>query len=78
MNKTLVLASSILLLFSCKNNENKIAQPDSNVSKQKETVVVAAPIEKQTLKNVVIDEKYFEEKTKLAKALYPPEQTHIS
>lgn len=71
MNKTVVLASSILLLFSCKNNENKIAQPDSKVSKQKETVVVAAPIEKQTLKNVVIDEKYFEEKTKLAKALTP-------
>lgn len=69
MNKNTLLTFSILLIFSCQSNETKKIQSENTVSKQKETAVFPVAMENLTLKNCIINETYFNEKTKIAKGL---------
>lgn len=69
MNKNTLLLFSILLIFSCHSKETKKIQSENTVSKQKDTIAFPAPMENLTLKKGIINEAYFNEKTKIAKAL---------
>jgi hypothetical protein len=66
IKKVAFIICLMVSIFSCKNNENKIMQSENKVSKQKDTIFLTKPLEKQILKNCIIDENYFNEKTKTA------------
>lgn len=69
MSKNTLLLFSIVLIFSCNSNETKKIQAENKNTKLKKIAVFHQSMEKQNLKNCLINETYFNEKTKIAKAL---------